>query len=397
MNKNQIMNKNYQSMKQDNEELEFANYQEEVKKDKQYKKYKAIVILLTIILYIFGLGLFFNIALAIYDKWPIPGIVVGILLFLTYSICFFLLISEIYVKPTFDLNFNKDRRNINSERKNNIVRWEIANNIVNQAKAINGLYTKKKEEIESLTSLEQLLCKKNNVPNYKSPLSKEVAEHVYYLFRRNGVIYKKAQSLIWKRSISCGALTALSQDAIVDIGIVVVKDMQLIKDLVWLYGFRPTNKEMNALMIKIIKGVCLSIGLNTLPKGTVLASKILRKDSSNLIVQLFGSVLDMGAQFLGNGVMTYLVGRQTILTLIKEYRFQELFRQYIDSIEELEIPTNPNIIKNLNNEIKNELINKSKEEKKETEIINKENIEVVDKKENQIKKKHFFKKNNKNN
>ena len=93
MNKNQIMNKNYQSMKQDNEELEFANYQEEVKKDKQYKKYKAIVILLTIILYIFGLGLFFNIALAIYDKWPIPGIVVGILLFLTYSICFFLLIS----------------------------------------------------------------------------------------------------------------------------------------------------------------------------------------------------------------------------------------------------------------------------------------------------------------
>ena len=53
MNKNQIINKNYQSMKQDNEELEFANYQEEVKKDKQYKKYKAIVILLTIILYIF--------------------------------------------------------------------------------------------------------------------------------------------------------------------------------------------------------------------------------------------------------------------------------------------------------------------------------------------------------
>ena len=96
MNKNQIINKNYQSMKQDNEELEFANYQEEVKKDKQYKKYKAIVILLTIILYIFGLGLFFNIALAIYDKWPIPGIVVGILLFFTYSICFFLLISEIY-------------------------------------------------------------------------------------------------------------------------------------------------------------------------------------------------------------------------------------------------------------------------------------------------------------
>ena len=44
MNKNQIMNKNYQSMKQDNEELEFANYQEEVKKDKQYKKYKAIVL-----------------------------------------------------------------------------------------------------------------------------------------------------------------------------------------------------------------------------------------------------------------------------------------------------------------------------------------------------------------
>ena len=157
MNKNQIMNKNYQSMKQDNEELEFANYQEEVKKDKQYKKYKAIVILLTIILYIFGLGLFFNIALAIYDKWPIPGIVVGILLFLTYSICFFLLISEIYVKPTFDLNFNKDRRNINSERKNNIVRWEIANNIVNQAKAINGLYTKKKEENFIFSSFQILI------------------------------------------------------------------------------------------------------------------------------------------------------------------------------------------------------------------------------------------------
>lgn len=39
-----------------------------------------------------------------------------------------------------------------------------------------------------------------------------------------------------------------------------------------------------------------------------MAGKIFNKDSNNFLVQVLGQALNMGAQFIGNGAMTYMVG-----------------------------------------------------------------------------------------
>jgi hypothetical protein len=111
-----------------------------------------------------------------------------------------------------------------------------------------------------------------------------------------------------------------------DAGVVVVKNMQLIKDLIFLYGFRPSDYRMNQITMKVIRAVCLSLGLNTFSQNANWAGKVFNKDSNNFLVQMLGQVIDMGAQFLGNGAMTYLIGKYTVNVLLQEFRIQDLLR-----------------------------------------------------------------------
>ena len=171
--------------------------------------------------------------------------------------------------------------------------------------------------------------------------------------RKDGVIYKKARKLILRRAVSTGCLTALSQNAIVDASVVAVKNMQLIKDIIWLYGFRPTNAEMTKILAKVVKNVCVAIGFNSLPKSTTWASKVFNKDSSNFLIQLLGQAIDMGAQFLGNGAMTYMVGKYTVNALLSQYRIQDLYR--LKDLENYEMEMSTSTIHEINEEIEVEV------------------------------------------
>ena len=186
--------------------------------------------------------------------------------------------------------------------------------------------------------------------------------------RKDGVIYKKAKKLILRRAVSTGCLTALSQNAIVDASVVAIKNVQLIKDLIWLYGFRPTNAEMTKILSRVVRNVCIAIGFNSMPKSTTWASKVFNKDSSNFLIQLLGQAIDMGAQFLGNGAMTYLVGKYTVNALLSQYRIQDLYR--LQDLKNYEIEMTSSTVHEINAEIEievKELSNKPEqiEEKKE--------------------------------
>lgn len=156
-----------------------------------------------------------------------------------------------------------------------------------------------------------------------------------------------------KRSLSTGCLTALSQNTAIDASVVVVKNLQLVKDLIWLYGFRPTNSEMSKILGKVVKNVCVSIGLNTMQNGTNIAGKIFNKESNNFLIQMLGQALNMGAQFLGNGAMTYMVGKYTVNALLSQYRIQDVYR--LQDLKEYEMEMNNSTIKNLNYEISEEV------------------------------------------
>lgn len=367
MNKNKVSEKTLQNIDEtsadQDEELDFINYQEEVTHSKEEKRNRAILIALSVALYLLGLGVFAIIVQTIYQMNEIAGIVVAIALLIAYTTCFIVIIVKIFSKHSFDLEFQKRKDGHYSERNNNKVRWEIARNIVDQSVVLNYLdkmddkkvlTSKEAEKIASFRKLQNLVNKYpgNKIPSSHKEDSINLAESLAISMRKDGVIYQKAKSLILKRSLSTGCLTALSQNTMADASVVVVKNMQLIKDLIWLYGFRPTNAEMTKILEKVVKSVCLSIGLNTMQNGTNMAGKIFNKDSNNFLVQVLGQALNMGAQFIGNGAMTYMVGKYTINALLRQYRVQDIYR--LKSLDDYEMEMNSSTIKDLNDDIKEE-------------------------------------------
>lgn len=368
MNKNKVSEKTLQNIDEtsadQDEELAFINYQEEVTHSKEEKRNRAILIALSVALYLLGLGVFAIIVQTIYQMNEIAGIVVAIALLIAYTTCFIVIIVKIFSKHSFDLEFQKRKDGHYSEKNNNKVRWEIARNIVDQSVVLNYLdkmddkkvlTSKEVEKIASFRKMQNLVNKYpgNKIPSSHKEDSINLAESLAIFMRKDGVIYQKAKSLILKRSLSTGCLTALSQNTMVDASVVVVKNMQLIKDLIWLYGFRPTNAEMTKILEKVVKSVCLSIGLNTMQNGTNMAGKIFNKDSNNFLVQVLGQALNMGAQFIGNGAMTYMVGKYTINALLRQYRVQDIYR--LKSLDDYEMEMNSSTIKDLNDDIKEEV------------------------------------------
>ncbi len=356
------------------EELAFIAYQENVTRSKEEKRTRWILIALTVAIYLLGLGLFAIIVQTVYNINQIAGLVTGTVLLVLYTICFVIVIVSIFSKHSFDLEFKKRNTGHFSERANNKVRWEIAKNITEQSVVLNYVENQEKKEflnkaeaekVDAFTTITKLLEKyPNHIPGSTNPDSQKLAESLSISMRKDGVIYKKAKKLILRRAVSTGCLTALSQNAIVDASVVAIKNVQLIKDLIWLYGFRPTNAEMTKILSRVVRNVCVAIGFNSMPKSTTWASKVFNKDSSNFLIQLLGQAIDMGAQFLGNGAMTYLVGKYTVNALLSQYRIQDLYR--IKDLKNYEIEMTSATVHEINAEIEvevKELSNKPEEKK----------------------------------
>ena len=346
----------------DSEELAFIDYQENVTRSKEAKRNRIILIVLSVVVYLLGIGLFATIVQTVYQMNHLAGMITGLVLLVLYTICFIIVVVEIFSRHSFDIEYRRLQKGHYSERTNNKVRWEIASNIAAQSSVLDYLDRQEKKEYLSAAELQKVnafenvisLVQQNNghTPSIHSKDSTNLALSLSIVMKKDGVIYKKAKGIILKRAIATGSLTALSQNPYMDAGVVVVKNLQLIKDLIWLYGFRPTNAEMNKIMGRVIRNVCIAIGLNTLPSNSRWAGKMFR-DSNNFWAQLLGQALDMGAQFLGNGAMTYMVGKYTVNALMREYRIQEIFRVKDLSAYEMEM-TSANIHE-LNDEIKEEV------------------------------------------
>lgn len=362
------------------EELAFIAYQENVTRSKEEKRTRWILIALTVAIYLLGLGLFAIIVQTVYNINQIAGLVTGAVLLVLYTICFVIVIVSIFSKHSFDLEFKKRNTGHFSERANNKVRWEIAKNITEQSVVLNYVENQEKKEflnkaeaekVDAFTTITKLLEKyPNHIPGSSNPDSQKLAESLSISMRKDGVIYKKAKKLILRRAVSTGCLTALSQNAIVDASVVAIKNVQLIKDLIWLYGFRPTNAEMTKILSRVVRNVCVAIGFNSMPKSTTWASKVFNKDSSNFLIQLLGQAIDMGAQFLGNGAMTYLVGKYTVNALLSQYRIQDLYR--IKDLKNYEIEMTSATVHEINAEIEvevKELSNKPEEIEEKKEVL----------------------------
>lgn len=376
INEKKLIEQAMKMTENDSKELDFIEYQENVKRSKEAKRNRLVLISLVSAIYLLGLGIFSTIVETIYNINHIAGIVVLCVLFVLYTIFYVIMIVTIFSKHSFDLEFRKRKAGYFPERNNNKVRWEMAKNIKEQDAVLDYLEKKKEKEfltkkenasVSSFVTLMSLSSKyENNYPGFRNEDSKLLASCLSSVMEKDGVLYKKAQSMIMKKAIATGCLTALSPNAVMDMSIVAIKNIQLIKDLVWLYGFRPSDYEMNRILFKVIRNLAVSVGLNTMQSTTNLLASALKKSSDNIFVQLLSNTIQAGAQFLGNGAMTYLVGKYTVKVLLNEYHLQDLF--HLATLENFEIGMNEDTLKTINVTIDAEVsVVDKKEDKKEIE------------------------------
>ena len=130
--------------------------------------------------------------------------------------------------------------------------------------------------------------------------------------------------------------SALSQTSKVDAALVVVTNLQLVKDLVFLYGFRPSDAKLVKIFGRVLQNSLIAYGLGGIKIGNSIVKTMGDAVKGIPILGTAISVLvDSSVQGLTNGVLTAVMGYQTISYLNNEYKLQ----QVLDGIELAEVET----------------------------------------------------------
>lgn len=140
-----------------------------------------------------------------------------------------------------------------------------------------------------------------------------------------GSVKKSAKELIMKSSLRSAAYSALSQTAKVDAVLVVIVNIQLIKDLVFLYGFRPSDAKLVKIFATVLHNSLVAYGLSGMHIGSSVAQSMGNTVRSIPILgTAIAAIVDSSVQGLANGTLTTVIGYQTIKYLNKEYKLQNI-------------------------------------------------------------------------
>ena len=165
-----------------------------------------------------------------------------------------------------------------------------------------------------------------------------------------GSVKKSAKELILKASLKSAMYSAVSQSSNLDTAMVAMVNLQLIKDLVYLYGFRPSDAKLAKIFAAVIRNSLIAYGVSA--AGSQLGNAVAKTIKGiPLLGSLVGMVVDSSVQGLTNGTLTTVIGYQTIKYLNTEYKLQNV----LDGIEVAETQAEfVEACENLQNELKKE-------------------------------------------
>lgn len=145
-----------------------------------------------------------------------------------------------------------------------------------------------------------------------------------------GKVKKTAKDIIFKCSLKSAAYSAVSQSSRTDALLVAVVNLQMIKDIVFLYGFRPSDTKLVKIFWSVVRNSLTAFGLGSLRIGNAVVKTM--GDAARGIPFLgsaISALVDSSIQGLTNGTLTAVIGYQTIRYLNKEYRLQNI----LDGVE----------------------------------------------------------------
>lgn len=246
----------------------------------------------------------------VYDINQYVGYGVGALCLLVYILVFVVPLVKILRTGYFVTNVNAYNAR-KAQRHNKKLRKEIAQKIIDFTAKVDGVGWYDSETVGKLAI------------SLNTGDNEGIKYNLTALY--NGSVKKSAKQLIFKASMKSAMYSALSQTSRIDSMLVVLVNIQLIKDLVYLYGFRPSDAKLAKIFVRVIQNALIAYGLG----GMQIGNSVVRTMGDAVKgIPILGSaiaaIVDSSVQGLTNGTLTTVIGFQTLRFMNDEYKLQNI-------------------------------------------------------------------------
>ena len=244
-----------------------------------------------------------------------------------------------------------NRNGAKAKRHNRQLRGEIADKMIEvSAKADVNWY--KQESIGKLAVARQ------------TEDNEEVKSILTSMYK--GEVNKKANGIIASMATQIGIMTALSQSDKIDTLVVALFELNLIKKIVYLYGFRPSEPRLMRIYGQVLTNALIAYGASSLTSN--LAIGIVNSIGGAMEkIPVLGSVVSTAigstAQGVINSALSVVIGFQTKAYLMKEYHLQDI-------LDGVEIPEEPEEEAEVMSQSRKEVVKAMKDAKTKAKVPN---------------------------
>ncbi len=304
--------------------LTIYEYEQKYVKHENVRGAKLILRLIAAAIGVLIFFCLFSITMKVIDVNLYAGAGVGAACVLLYIFLFIVPLVKIIKAPQFVTNVNAKTARA-AQKHNKKVRAEIAGKMIDLTAKVEGVgwYD------SAIVGRMAISLKAGDEQGVKDALTE-----LY-----TGCIKKSAKDLIFKSSMKTAMYSALSQTSKTDALLVSFLNLQLVKDIVFLYGFRPSDAKLVKIFGRVLQNSLIAYGL-----GGVKIGNSIVKTMGDVVrgIPILGSaistIVDSSVQGLTNGVLTAVIGYQTIKYLSFEYRLQDILDgvEIAETEEELE-------------------------------------------------------------
>ncbi|MBR4313316.1 MAG: DUF697 domain-containing protein [Lachnospiraceae bacterium] len=281
------------------------DYEESSIKQEDRNSFGYVIKLIIVVFGLFIISLLLNISDRIRNFNQLAGIV--------SLVIFAVLFLYFYVRPILNiygmLYFESRNMNKNSKIANahNIkTRKKIAEHIISFNQNVKDADWYDRELVKEL----KIAVDENDNSKIYSILTKLM----------NGSIKKASNRMIVTSAVQSGVYSAIVPSQQLDALLVAGVNFKMIRDILFLYGFRPTNARLMKIFLNSIIGSLAAYGIEGSGIGSFLAK--LGSRAIPVINESSSFLVDAGVQAFTNGTLTMWIGYKAIDYLKKEYKLQ---------------------------------------------------------------------------
>lgn len=281
------------------------DYEESSIKQEDKNSFGYVIKLIIVVFGLFIVSLLLNISDRIRNFNQIAGIV--------SLVVFAVLFLYFYVRPILNIygmlyfeskSMNKNSRIANA--RNTKTRKKIAEHIINFNQSVKDANWYDKELVKEL----------------KVAVSNNDNAKIFDLLTKlmNGSIKRASNKIIVTSAVQSGVYSAIVPSQQLDALLVAGVNFKMIRDILFLYGFRPTNARLMKIFFNSIIGSLAAYGIEGSGIGSFLAK--LGSRAIPIINEGSSFLVDAGVQAFTNGTLTMWIGYKAIDYLKKEYKLQ---------------------------------------------------------------------------